>query len=1053
MDQPVPDPGGSASIYQYYLTLLAWLGFGRPAWAPWLFAALAVASMLLSLAPILRAVAVSVRYVRRWWSGRRDPRRVRRRALFADHIESQLRRLDEKEEWRDHRFARLEAEVEMEGEQHRLLPRWLYRRRASLRREKSLSRALQRSDERLIILQGEPGAGKSVALRNAARAMAVRVMRRPTLDGRIPLYVNLKELRPVAGQLDSETVRSYVLGQLNRANSRDVEQFLADEFTTGMREGTWLFLFDSFDEIPEVLTATESDETVGRYADVLYDFLHGMNASPGVVASREFKGPRRFGWPRFTVQRLTERQKRELIRKADLDEDAEAEVFAALASADPMVTQLSGNPMLLGLLCEHVRTVGSFPTSSHTVFETYVHSRLERDQDRVRRRYSVEPGELREVAEEIAFWLTAESGLGLSPSRAEIARLVVGMEAGGRPIDATRLGRCLDALEYIKLAQAPEGSGSDDQRPFTFAHRRFQEYFATCVVIREPHRVSVNWLLLDGRWRETAVALLQTQQGEAVSALVREAGRILAQGVAAVEAVSDAAGRSSRAADEQPEFAWPPGSLHLLDLLDAGLGGRPEDVPDDLRVTVSRLLRAAWASGRRHHQLWAVQGTLLAEVSTAEEILEESCTSKSLLLRNVAYRYAGRLPKLSPGLSRHLRLALIDQAAQGRLLFDWPTVRAQLARLNEPLPYLRAARLLRWNPPLTGLLITLIFVSGAQTSDGQLGWAAGWLMSVTLIGGFSALDMWITARLSRTTAVSWFSDAVVHAIARLIGVAVGIVVAVNAMPADAQPGGHPAWSLLSLFALAYSVIWPSASVAAVAWGVDVRLSRWLFLPLAVVPAAVRTLLRMPRRQRAKGVSLLFAAVTLLPATLVFLTWLTSRYPGLAGVIRTGAYGLGGATAVLLTVSYVLHERVDRRHLQSIPPGVVLDAPALAQLVNGLRSDNGLRHLVDLIRQHRIDCTADSMVVFSDLMAAAQRYLARRDALPWWQRQLGRLWGDLWRTVPSTGNISEGSLDELARLIAERTDLSPTQVMQQPVAVQQRDSDDAGNGVRQAECQE
>lgn len=141
MDQPVSDPGGSASIYQYYLALLAWLGLGRPAWAPWLFAALAVASMLLSLAPIVRVVAVCVRYLHSWWRGRQDPRRVRRRALFADHVESQLRRLDEKEEWRDHRFARLEAEVEVEGRQRRLLPPWFYRSRTFIRRERSLSRA------------------------------------------------------------------------------------------------------------------------------------------------------------------------------------------------------------------------------------------------------------------------------------------------------------------------------------------------------------------------------------------------------------------------------------------------------------------------------------------------------------------------------------------------------------------------------------------------------------------------------------------------------------------------------------------------------------------------------------------------------------------------------------------------------------------------------------------------------------------------------------------------------------------------------------------------
>ncbi|MER7456745.1 NACHT domain-containing protein [Micromonospora sp. NPDC126480] len=1045
MGQTAPDPGGSASVYQYYLALLGWLGLGRPGWAPWLFGAASVAVMLLSLTPLLRGLAGVLRYAKGWWDRRRDPRRVRRRALFADHVESQLRRLDEKEEWRDHRFARLEAEVETEGGRGRLLPRWIGHRRASLRREKSLSRALQRSDERLIILQGEPGSGKSVALRNAARAMANRVLRRPRLDSRIPLYVNLKELRPIDGRLDAETVRTFVLEQLNRANSRDVEQFLSDEFAAGMREGTWLFLFDSFDEIPEVLTATELDETVGRYADALYDFLHGMNVSPGVIASREFKGPRRFGWPRFTVQRLTERQKRELIRKADLEPAAEAEVYAALTSADPLVTQLSGNPMLLGLLCEHVRTTGSFPGSSHTVFETFVHSRLERDRERVRRRFDVDPVELRQVAEEIAFRLTAESGVGLSPTRTEVGRLLSGVDVAGGPVDSARLARHLDALEYVKLAQAPEGSGAGDERRFTFAHRRFQEYFATCVVIREPNRVPADRLLLDGRWRETAVAMLQTQRGDAVAALVTRAAQLLAEGVAAMPPAGARADVPTGATEAAPpDHGWPPHSLHLLDLLDTGLAGRPEDVPDDLRATVTTLVHAAWASGRRHHQLWAVQASLLAEPSAAETVLEESFTSKSLLLRSAAHRYAGRMPALSPELGRHLRLGLMEQAAQGRLLFDWPPVRAQLSRLGDPLPQLRAARLLRWTPPLTALLVTLVFVGGAGVQGGgsRVGWVTGWALAFSFIAAFWGLDTWLNLmRARRATAVSWSSDAVVHTGVRFVSLLVGIGIAVDpGRPAS----GHAAWGLLFLTAVPYAVFWPGAAVAAVAWGLDVRISRWAFLPFAVVPAGARTFRRMKADQRVRAMSRMLAIVAVLPLMLVVQVWLTRNYPTVEDYVTWAGYLLGGAFCLLLVVSYLRCERVDRRRLASLSPQRVLDAAALAELIRRLRSDDGLRRLVTQIRTQRIDCDRDSLAVLSELASRVHRIRTGRAARPWWRRITDPVWWSLW-TPPSAGNVSEGTLDEVARLIAERTELLPAAAGPQPAAPRQRPGDPVPDG--------
>ncbi|PWR04956.1 hypothetical protein DKT68_29265 [Micromonospora acroterricola] len=1040
MGQTSPDPGGSASLYQYFLGLLGWMGLGQPRWAPWLFATLVVAGMLLSLAPILHAAAALTGYVKGWLDRRRAPRRVRRRALFADHIESQLRRLDEKEEWRDHRFARLEAEVETEGDQHRVAPRWLYRRRTRLRREKSLSRALQRSDERLIILQGEPGSGKSVALRNAARALASRAMNRPRLNSRIPLYVNLKELRPVEGRLDTETVRAFVLDQLNRANSRDVEQFLSDEFTPGMREGTWLFLFDSFDEIPEILTATELDETVGRYADVLYDFLHGMNVSPGVIASREFKGPRRFGWPRFTVQRLTERQKRELIRKADLESAAEAEVYAALAGADPMVTQLSGNPMLLGLLCEHVRTTGTFPDSSHTVFETFVHSRLERDRERVERRYGVAPGELRQVAEEIAFRLTAEAGMGLSPTRAEVTRLLGGLRIDGQPIGPARLARNLDALEYVKLAQSPEGTSSGDQRPFTFAHRRFQEYFATCVVIRSPDRVPPGTLLLDGRWRETAVAMLQTQGPEAVSLLTGEAGRILAHGVATAGTAIEAAATSTAAA-EPPAFEWPPNSLHLLDLLGTGLAGRPEEIPDRVRATVTTLLRAAWASRRRHHQLWAVQATLLAEGPAAEAILEASFATKSVLLRGAAYRYAGRLPALSPRLRRHMRLALIDQAAQGRLLFDWPTVRAQLFRLNDPVPQLRAAHLLRWNPMVTGFLFTLIFVSGAiyQGSGARMTWATGWLAAVTIFGVFWAADMWLTILRARSeTAVSWVTDAAVHTGVRLLATFVGIGIALEAPSGATRPAeGHWGWGLTFLVAWCYAVFWPATATATVAWGMHARLRLWPFLPLAFVPAAALAVVRLGWRRQLRAAAWLVVVVAVMPLSLNAQLWLTRHHPHVAAVMPWVPYTLTGVLCVLLVVNYVMCQRVDHRHLRSIPRHRVLDAAALAELTGQLRSDGGLRRLVDLIRRQHVGCTRDSMAVVDELILAAERRRVRVASLPFRRRLLDSLWWQRWER-PSAGNISNKTLDELARLIAERADLATTAVGPSPTVTRQRD---------------
>jgi len=72
-------------------------------------------------------------------SEERRKRELRRR--FADHIDSEIRRLSSFEQWSDHRFAELEAEVESEGLRSGLLP--FIKHRQGIRRERTLSRALR----------------------------------------------------------------------------------------------------------------------------------------------------------------------------------------------------------------------------------------------------------------------------------------------------------------------------------------------------------------------------------------------------------------------------------------------------------------------------------------------------------------------------------------------------------------------------------------------------------------------------------------------------------------------------------------------------------------------------------------------------------------------------------------------------------------------------------------------------------------------------------------------------------------------------------------------
>ena len=95
--------------------------------------------------------------------------RSKQRQLFAMHLEHEINRVSVQEDWKDYRFTDLEVEVEAEGKRKAFgfIP-FLQSSQSGLRHEKSLSRAIRASAEKVILLEGEPGAGKSVALRHVA---------------------------------------------------------------------------------------------------------------------------------------------------------------------------------------------------------------------------------------------------------------------------------------------------------------------------------------------------------------------------------------------------------------------------------------------------------------------------------------------------------------------------------------------------------------------------------------------------------------------------------------------------------------------------------------------------------------------------------------------------------------------------------------------------------------------------------------------------------------------------------------------------------------------
>lgn len=652
---------------------------------------------------------------------REQKQRALHRKYFAKHIEREMERLDSQEEWKDYRYAELEAEVEAEGQRKafHLLP-FFQRTTSGLRREKSLSKALAWSQERFILVEGEPGSGKSIALRHVAQLMAARAKKSRSTNSIIPLYINLKELKRLEDEpIDRNLIENFILESLKRIKDRDIDKFLDNEFDEGLRNGAWFFLFDSFDEIPEILSSTESDTIIRNYGNAIEDFLGGMNQCRGIVASRQFRGPKYFRWPHFTVLSLTETRRLQLIRKANLKRATESELIGNLDTASDEIRTMASNPLFLNLLCEHMNDGNPFPQNAHVVFETYINSRFDRDKQRLQKRFKLEHVQLRTAAEIIAFCMAVDNGLGLSPTRENLKnaleRVNIRMEGD---VDTV-----LDALEFMKLARFEMGIDGVQSNKFTFAHRRFQEYFATCVVLREPSLVSPGELLLNARWRETAVVMCQTQPLDVLTSLVEQADEILEQKCNDVLDLIDdltkhVLNEKQITAVEQQEiildsFPWPSGSLHLLGLLQEGFAGRLTTLSERLRANAGKLVQIATEVGLLPDKRWALEVAGVVPESLLTNLLSQAFLSSSIWLREVAYRQAAHLEHITPIIDQGVRKALVELTSSGRLHTEEHATKAHLMRLKHSEDYLSIMRLLLLAPKIDfclHLVLVLIFV-------------------------------------------------------------------------------------------------------------------------------------------------------------------------------------------------------------------------------------------------------------------------------------------------------------------------------------------------------
>lgn len=255
-----------------------------------------------------------------WFHSSETRNELRQRAQFSNVLRSDLAVIAKAESWNDQYFTDLEAEVEIEGNYYSTFRDRIMRRSShGKKRVPSLVQAIEDSSAKCLQLVGEPGSGKSVALRHLGVQLASRAIKSQSLKARVPLYVNLRELN-IEGVPSADSIKKFVFDNIRRGDA-DTSDFVKKHWDTYRKDGIWFFLFDSFDEIPDVLHAPSGSPLLKQYSEAIRQFMDGLGPCRGILASREFKGPESLPWDKFRILPLSKHRQIELIDNSFLGRD------------------------------------------------------------------------------------------------------------------------------------------------------------------------------------------------------------------------------------------------------------------------------------------------------------------------------------------------------------------------------------------------------------------------------------------------------------------------------------------------------------------------------------------------------------------------------------------------------------------------------------------------------------------------------------------------------------------------------------------------------------
>lgn len=393
---------------------------------------------------------------------------------ICESLSSSIRDIDRATNWSHEYYTPLDAEVEM---------------KTSTRTNKvvkDLLEAIKESDDRLFLLVGEPGAGKSVALRK----LCLDILKDSVKHEYIPIYVNLKEWTNTEKDWSrnpptSQDLRNFVKQKLSKINPR-LTDFFEKHYDVLDENGNLFFVLDSFDEIPQVLGTTEDAKLIEDLTIVCREFLKGskQKRSKGILASREYRMPKEDfleANTKLIVRPLT-------VEKIEQSLTQSKETVEKLMRERPGLVPSLRNPFILSLL--KVYLIGNnnqFPKTQAELFEFYINNAITKS-CKTLEKTDIELNTILSITTTIAKIIFSDWGL-----QAPLSILK-------REIKHSSFDDIIAILRHTHIVRG------DNSEEFSFAHRRFYEYFVVQDLLNAGKTdLPLENIPTDSRWRDTLV--------------------------------------------------------------------------------------------------------------------------------------------------------------------------------------------------------------------------------------------------------------------------------------------------------------------------------------------------------------------------------------------------------------------------------------------------------------------------------------------------------------------------------------------------------------------